>query len=974
MNFKNTLALALLTATVFGNVSNAQTIAGGGWHTLTVCSDSTVKAFGENASGQLGNNATVDNPNPVVAFGLTGIVSVSAGGDQIDAHSMALKNNGTVWTWGSNINGGLGNGTLTPSLVPAQVPTISCVTAISAGGWHSVALKNDSTVYTWGLNADGQLGDNTIVNKSLPTLVNGLTGVKAISAGTYHVMVLKNDGTVWTWGDNAKGQIGDGTLIDRKTPVQVTGLTGVKAISAGRFFSLVIKNDGTVWTWGENLYGQLGNNTTTNSSVPVQVIGLSNITTASAGAFHCFAIKNDATLMSWGRNTYGNLGDNTTTQRITPVAVLGLTSVAGVACGTNFSLVYKSDGTFWGCGRDASGQLGVGAFTTQRILAVQSTGSCTIMQPAQATVWTGTTNTNWATSSNWNPAIVPTSNTDVTINNTTNKPVINVAATCRNISFASGSNLTINGSFLLTVAGNVTAANTSILGTGTLKLEAYGPKAIAGNLTISNININNTTCVALGNLSVKGVLTPQAGNVGGKINILAGTDYQGQIAVGNATLPALTFNKHTGNVYGSQHYVGSCMTAASNLNVLNHFGDDINVSGTDGYAYDPVVYYSPQLYPTVWEYNEAVNNVSDAYGWVGTTGSNDALTPMKGFAVYTQNPSTIDLYGAVNNGNVSYNLSYTNSGNPSADGQNLISNPYPSAINWNTVTIPSGMGAAVYRYNPANGTYNTFAGGIGVPATVTGLIAPMQGFFVIATAPATLALSNTNRSTNAATFYNDAPAYVSLKLTTANNTDETAIAFNATSNATKIFTKSNVTELASLDAEGNKMVINNTSLASNTILPLYINNIGEGSITISNSIINTISGLENLMLVDKKLNVEHNLLQGNYTTTANAADANRFEIIINKQTASGVAQIENTLNNIKVMNNLALNSTEIMVTSSTNELTTIQITDVLGKVINTNKVFTNSRFAINNADLSSGVYFVTAIAPNGNAKTVKFVR
>ncbi len=383
MNKKFNKTIIILSLFIFGTYIrlSAQRIAAGGWHSLAVCTDSTVKAFGENATGQLGDNTTTDKSTPVQVSNLTGIVAVSAGGDQLEAHSMALKADGTVWAWGSNLYGGLGNGTTNSTLVPVQTLLLSDVMAISAGGWHSSALKKDSTVWTWGWNMDGQLGDGTTNDRSLPAKVNGLSGIKQIAAGTYHMLALKSDGTVWAWGDNVSGQIGNGTKTDQLTPVQVSGITDVVRIAAGRFFSLAVKSDGTVWTWGENLYGQLGNGNTTDQTTPVQVSGLTGITDAitATGAFHCLAVKNDNTVWAWGRNTYGNLGDGTTTSSSVPVKMQNASSIAGMAAGTNFSLLYKSDGTFWACGRNASGQLGDGT-VLQRNTIVQATALCPIVQ------------------------------------------------------------------------------------------------------------------------------------------------------------------------------------------------------------------------------------------------------------------------------------------------------------------------------------------------------------------------------------------------------------------------------------------------------------------------------------------------------------------------------------------------------------------------------------------------------------------
>jgi alpha-tubulin suppressor-like RCC1 family protein len=369
----------LCSLLVLVGISNAQKIAAGGWHSVVICNDNTAKAFGENATGQLGNGSNTDSNVPV-STGLSNVIAVSAGGDQLEAHSMALKSDGSVWTWGSNIYGALGNGSTNSTNTPVQAFIFGTVTAISAGGWHSVALKSDGTVWTWGWNMDGQLGDGTTTDKTIAAQVPGLSGVVAIEAGTYHTLALKNDGTVWAWGDNQYGQIGNGTTgTDVLSPVQVSGLTNVVKICAGRFFSLAVKSDGSVWTWGQNLYGQLGDGTTNDRNVPGIVSGLTLALPAvvATGAFHCTAVKNDGTVWAWGRNTYGNLGDNTLTHRLSPVQMIGVSNVIGMANGTNFTLMYKSDGTFWGCGRNLSGQLGDGTFNQHNVLT-QSNPVCTI--------------------------------------------------------------------------------------------------------------------------------------------------------------------------------------------------------------------------------------------------------------------------------------------------------------------------------------------------------------------------------------------------------------------------------------------------------------------------------------------------------------------------------------------------------------------------------------------------------------------
>jgi len=190
--------------------------------------------------------------------------------------------------------------------------------AIAGGNYWMFALKGDGTVWAWGRNVYGLLGDNTTTDRYLPVQVKGsggvgfLTDVKAIAATAWAgLAVLKEDGTVWDWGYNNFGQLGDDTTTDRWTPVQVTGaggagyLTGMKGVSAGFLHTVALKNDGTVWAWGYNMYGQLGDNTSDNRTAPVQVKGpggagfLTGMKAVSAGYAHSMALKTDGTVWAW---------------------------------------------------------------------------------------------------------------------------------------------------------------------------------------------------------------------------------------------------------------------------------------------------------------------------------------------------------------------------------------------------------------------------------------------------------------------------------------------------------------------------------------------------------------------------------------------------------------------------------------------------------------------------------------------------
>ena len=159
------------------------------------------------------------------------------------------KSDGTVWAWGGNSFGELGDGTTNGRVTPVQVHNLSGVTAVAADDFYSLAVKSDGTVWAWGSNHHGQLGDGTTDSRSTPVQVHNLSGVTAVDAGPS--LALKGDCTVWAWGENRSGQLGDGTTDDRFTPVQVRNLSGVQAVAAGRFYGLASKNEGSVWIWGQ---------------------------------------------------------------------------------------------------------------------------------------------------------------------------------------------------------------------------------------------------------------------------------------------------------------------------------------------------------------------------------------------------------------------------------------------------------------------------------------------------------------------------------------------------------------------------------------------------------------------------------------------------------------------------------------------------------------------------------------------------
>ena len=278
-------------------------VAAGAFHTLVLKNDGTVWSWGDNILGQLGTGSTLPYGPPAQVSGLTNITALAAG----YRHSLALRSDGAVWAWGDGSSGQLGTAS-TLSRVPVQVAGLAVAISVAAGTDHNVALMNDRTVWAWGGNTYGQLGNNTTAGSTTPVQVSGLTNVIAIAVRDYRSFAVTGDGNVWAWGNNADGLLGDGTTANRLTPAQVVGISGAVDVAAGSGFTLALINDATVMAWGRNDRGQLGNNSIADSTVPVPVSGLAGASLVAAGGYHGLALKGDGTLWAWGSNEAGQLG------------------------------------------------------------------------------------------------------------------------------------------------------------------------------------------------------------------------------------------------------------------------------------------------------------------------------------------------------------------------------------------------------------------------------------------------------------------------------------------------------------------------------------------------------------------------------------------------------------------------------------------------------------------------------------------
>jgi hypothetical protein len=258
-----------------------------------------------------------------------------------------LRTDGTVWAWGNNSIGQLGDGTTNRRLTPVQVTGLTNIRAIAAGEFHSLALKQDGTVWAWGYNYYGQLGDGTTTDRRNAFQIQGLTNITAIAVGDFHSLALKQDGTVLAWGYNQFGQLGDGSTQNRLAPVPVSGLTTVRALATGSLHSLALRQDGSVWTWGYNAFGQLGLGNTTDRNTPAQIPGLANIVGIAGGWGHSVALRREGTVWSWGYNQQGQLGDGTTSDRTSPVQVRRLYSARAIAAGRHHTLALMDATGLW---------------------------------------------------------------------------------------------------------------------------------------------------------------------------------------------------------------------------------------------------------------------------------------------------------------------------------------------------------------------------------------------------------------------------------------------------------------------------------------------------------------------------------------------------------------------------------------------------------------------------------------------------
>lgn len=350
MKKKFTVLLIFFSLNIFGQCW--QTVAGGSTHSIGIKTDGTLWSWGLNNYGQLGDGTTNHKNTPTQIGVGSSWQSVSCGYD----YSVAIKSNGTLWGWGYNYNGQLGVNLNPPANFipsPRQIGTDNNWQSVSAGTHFIVAKKIDGTIWAMGNNGNGALGDGTYISRNFMGQIGLDNNWENVSVKGYHTIAKKTNGTIWTWGLNNYGQLGDGTYINKNEPTQIGIGSNWQNIAAGYYHTIAIKSDGTLWTWGYNYQQQLGDGTNINKNVPIQIGNENDWQSATGGYDYTIIKKVDGTIRSWGSNYLGQLSSN-------PSQLVIINDWQIIACGHYHNLYIKNDGSLWTWGPNWNGQLGDG--------------------------------------------------------------------------------------------------------------------------------------------------------------------------------------------------------------------------------------------------------------------------------------------------------------------------------------------------------------------------------------------------------------------------------------------------------------------------------------------------------------------------------------------------------------------------------------------------------------------------------------
>lgn len=614
--YKEQFCVALLLTALLQNTATASgnpvvSLSTGGNHTCATTQNGVVWCWGKNWNGQLGNGYNTDRWTP---FAVPGFVSQAAslGTQAGQEHSCGVASF-SIYCWGYNGIGQLGDGTTTPRFVPGS-PTNFGGTPVSVavGESHSCGLSSLGALKCWGRNDLGQLGDGTSQNRALPTSLPLLTtGVAQISLGLNHSCAKTTVGGIKCWGYNHAGQIGNGgggIGVTALIPVDVSGLSsGVIDVDTGGNHTCALTQSGGAKCWGMNDHGQLGNGTTTNKHLPTDVVGLaSGVTGISAGEEHTCVLTQSRGVKCWGRNSYGQLGDGSSTDRDVPVDVIGLTSgVAAISAGSGHTCALLVSGPVKCWGKNDYGQLGNG-LTTNRTEPTIVSG----FENSAQVFYVATTG---ADNPSCGPQNAPCRNIDFAVHKALSGDVVavaggtyvfaNVANLCAGMQIAGvvcvvNKSLTLRGGYSAVTWRHDPANNPTIIdGQNTYRgVFVYSTGAAQTRLTMSHFTIQNGTALGPSTFSPYDASAFGGGmSVESSAVVLKNINFQNNSAIGaNTNDPATAGGPGAGAALSIRSASGTPSTLA-NITFSNNTSTGGQGAGRGGYAFGALFVYDASV-------------------------------------------------------------------------------------------------------------------------------------------------------------------------------------------------------------------------------------------------------------------------------------------------------------------------------------------------------------------------------------------